>query len=206
MITKERIKKAKAKLLREAKQINEHIALMKKLSESDFLDKNNGKKVNARFHAPMARAMGCEEKECDGKPWFPDTEFTFSYMPAPLIGSRDVPQLKMNVCEGWGKFEIPLICNVDNGYFLDAAKTREAWTKIMGLRKKWADDHALAASKVSMAAKAYNKIEAAAVKLAEKDLGTGPTGLEITVLCAFGGDIYDRINPFRWHEKNPEVK
>jgi hypothetical protein len=207
MITKERIEKTKAKLLREAKQINEHIALMKKLSESDFLDRNNGKKVNARFHAPMARAMGCEEKEYDGKPWFPNTEFTFSYMPAPLSGRSDVPQLKMKVCEGWGQFEIPLICDWDNGYLLDAAKTREAWEKVMELRQKWADHRAAAVTKVSAAAKAYNKIEAAAVKLAEVDLqGAGPDGFEITVLCAFGGDIYDRINPFRWHEQNAEVK
>lgn len=205
MITKERIKKAKAKLLREAKQINEHIALMKMLSESDFLDRNNGKIVNARLYAPMARAMGCEEKEYDGKPWFPDAEFEFGFAPAPLSG-RDVPQLRVAVCEGWGTFEIPLICDCDGRHLLDAEKTREAWTKIIGLRKEWADDRVLAASKVSMAAKAYNKIEAAAVKLAEKDLGTGPNGLEITVLCAFGGDIYDRINPFRWREKNPEVK
>lgn len=76
----------------------------------------------------------------------------------------------------------------------------------MELRQRWADHRAAAATKVSAAAKAYNKIEAAAVKLAEVDLGGGPDGFEITVLCAFGGDIYDRINPFRWHERNAEVK
>ena len=160
--------------------------------------------MNARLYVPMARAMGCEEKEYEGKPWFPGAKFEFGYAPAPLIG-RDVPQLRMNVCEGWGTFEIPLICDCDGRHLLDAEKTREAWAKVMGLRKKWAEERVLAAGKVSMAAKAYNKIEAAAVKLAEKDLGTGPTGLEITVLCAFGGDIYDRVNSFRWHELKPEV-
>jgi len=205
MITKERIEKAKAKLLREAKQINEHIEAMKRLSESDFLDRNSGKIVNARLYAPMARAMGCEEKEYDGKPWFPGAKFEFGYAPAPLSG-KDVPQLQMDVCEGWCKFEIPLMCDGGGRHLLDAEKTREAWAKVMGLRKKWAEERVLAAGKVSMAAKAYNKIEAAAVKLAEKDLGTGPDGLAITVLCAFGGDIYDRVNPFRWYEQKPEVE
>ena len=204
MITKERIAKAKAKLEREAAQINDHIARVRAIADSGFLEKHAGKVVNGRFHALLARAYGCEEKVFDGKPWFPDTSFEHGYMPAPLTG-RGVPQLCVDVCKGWGSFEIPLVCDYNQGEKLNAKATREAWEKILELRQKWADKQAECAKLVAKAAAKYNKIEEAAVALV-KWLGDGPDGSEITTLCAFGGDIYDRVNPFRWHEKEKEVE
>lgn len=204
MITKERIAKTKAHLEREAEQINEHIAKVRAIADSGFLEKHDGKEVNGRFHALLARAYGCEEKEFDGKPWFPGTEFTFGYAPAPLTGSG-IPQLRMEVCKDWGKFEIPLMCRYERGNKLDAKATREAWDKILELRQKWATKQAECAKLVAKAAAKYNKIEKAAVELVEW-LGTGPDGSDITTLCAFGGDIYDRVNPFRWREQNKEVE
>ena len=205
MITKERIKRTKMHLLRQVEQIRDHIKRVQAISESDFLDRWNGKIVNRRIYVPMARAYGCEEMQLrSGGTIFPKASFTFEYMPAPLTG-KGVPQLQVNVCEGWGAFGIPLICNYDYDYKLDAKATREGWEKILELRQEWADERERASKLVSYAASEYNKIETKAVKLVDL-LGIGPKGLAITTLCAFGGDIYDRINPFRWHENKPEVE
>ena len=202
MIIKERIKKAKAHLLLEAKQIEDHIARVRKIAESDFLDKQEGKTVSGRLFEPMARAYGIEGEKSrlsGGKPYFPNASFGADYMPAPLTG-RDIPQLKIKVCQGWGDFGIPLICHKDSDR-LDAAATREAWEKILELRQKHADELKMAAKKVNEAARVYNKVEAMV-----KSFFIKVGGIEITTLCAFGGDIYDRLNPFRWHEDKPEVK
>ena len=207
MITKERIKRAKDHLLLEVKQIEEHIAKIREMAKGKFLDQWNGKVINRRIYAPMARLYGCEEKKLtNGETYFPNAKFTFHYMPAPLgPGRSDVPQLQVKVCEGWGDFEIPLICEWDGGYHLKAAETREAWEKIIELRQKWADNHKEAAARIAKSASVYNKIEKEVLKLMDF-LETGPDGLEITTLCAFGGDIYDRLNPFRWQEQKAEVK
>lgn len=207
MITKERIKKAKAHLLLEAKQIEDHIAKIRDMAKDKFLDQWNGKVVNRRIYAPMAKLYGCEEKKlANGETIFPNSIFTSGYMPAPLgPGRSDVPQMKVKVCEGWGDFEIPIICEWDGGYHLKAAETRDAWEKIIELRQKWADDRKNAASMVAKSASVYNKIEKEVLKLMDL-LRIGPNGLEITTLCAFGGDIYDRLNPFRWHEQKAEVE
>lgn len=202
MITEERIKKAEHKLIMEAKQIATHATLLQKFMESDFLDKQDGKIANARLLVPMARAMGCEESEYQGKPWFPNASFAFGYLPAPLHnGRKDNPQLKMHVCSGWGDFEVPLICEYRNGYRIDGTATRAAWAKIIELRRSWAADQERAASKLKKAAAGYNKIEKEAVSLLES-LGCD----KIHTLRAFGGDIYDRLNPFRWHEQKAEVE
>ena len=207
MITKERIKKAKAHLLLEAKQIEEHIAKIRNMAKDKFLFQWNGKVVNKRIFAPMARLYGCEEKTLpNGETYFPNAKFTFHYMPAPLSpGRSDVPQMQVKVCEGWGDFEIPLICEWDGSYRLKSIETIAAWEKIIELRQKWADKHKEAAARIAKSASVYNKIEKEAVKLIDF-LETGPDGLEITTLCAFGGDIYKRLNAFRWPEQDPEVK
>ena len=204
MITKERAAKAKKKLLTEVEQIEDHIAKMKAVMSSSFLDSWNGKLINARVHVPFARAMKCEEKERNGKPWFPNADFGFDYMPAPLRG-KGVPQLKIDVCKDWGTFDVPLVCDYDHGYKMNAAETKKAWEQIIELRQSWADERKEAATKIAMAASAYNKIEAQVLKLF-KNIGNEAANLDITVLRAFGGDIYVRLNKFRWLEQEPEVE
>lgn len=208
MITKERIKKAKDYLMKVAGQIEDHIARVRKIAESDFLDKQEGKTVSRRLFEPMARAYGIEGEKSrlsGGELYFPNATFSYDYMPAPLTG-RDVPQLKIKVCQGWGAFGIPLICHKDSDR-LDAAATREAWEKILELCQKHADERKRAAKKVDKAAQIYNKVEAMVKPFLEEELGGNKVdGIAITTLNAFGGDIYDRLNVFRWHEEKPEVK
>lgn len=202
MITKERIKKAKAHLLLEAKQIEDHIARVRKMSEGDFLDKQEGKTVSRRLLDPMAKAYGIEGEKSrltSGETFYPNARFCADYAPAPLTGSG-VYQLQITVCQGWGAFGIPLICHIGSDR-LDAAATREAWEKILELRQKHADERKMAAEKVDKAARIYNKVEKMVKTLLEDEL----VDIEITTLCAFGGDIYERLNPFRWSEDKPEV-
>ena len=60
-----------------------------------------------------------------------------------------------------------------------------------------------AAGCIDWAAKEYNELHARARRFLgelEKRLDGAVINPEIKILCAFGGDVYDRVNPFRWHE------
>ena len=173
MITKERAEKAKKKLIGEAEAVEDFCKRVESIAESGFLDKWNGKLVNRRIYAPLARAYGLEEKTLsDGETFFEDGSFKFDYMPPPLYGSN-VPQLKVEVCKGWGAFGIPLC--VDENCKLDATKTREAWMQINELHMKHAQENRDAAELVDQSAELYNKVEGMVVPFLEKTLrGVGP--------------------------------
>lgn len=202
MITKERIKKAKNHLLIQAKQIEEHIEKIRKMSKDKFLDKWDGKVVDKRIYVPIARLYRCTEMKGKTGPLFPDTSFCLDHLPAPLGPGIKMPQLKIKVCLGWGDFGIPLICEWDGNYKLNAMKTRDAWEKIIEHRKSWANKLRKATTKVSKAASTYNKVEREVVKLFDY-IGTRD-GLEVTTLFSFKGDIYKRLDPFRWQESSLE--
>lgn len=209
MITKERAERAKSKLLENASKINQHIAKVREIMESNFLAKWNGKAVNIRVGRDLAARYGLEEiKYRDGSTSFEGGKWGIDYLPAPLHNRGYV--LNIEVCKGWGDFGIPIFVNESNilqarGDRFNAEKTKEAWEQVLTLMQEWADKEAEAASYIEIAANKYNEIEKSAVGLVKAVKGSGRLGLEITVLSAFGGDIYKRINPFRWTEHEPEV-
>lgn len=209
MITKERMERAKGKLLGNAEKINQHIAKVRGIMESDFLAKWNGKAVTIRVARDLATRYGLEEiRYRDGSTAFKDASWGIDYTPPPLYGRGYV--LNIAVCKGWGDFGIPIFVNESNvlqarGDRFNAEATKDAWRQVLALMQDWADKETEAAGYIEMAAKKYNEIERAAVDLVKAVKGSGRLGLETTVLSAFGGDIYDRINPFRWNETKEEV-
>lgn len=210
MITKERTKRAKSKLLGNAEKINQHIAKVREIMEGDFLTKWNGKAVTIRVARDLAARYGLEEIQYrDGSTAFKGASWGIDYLPAPLRGRGYV--LNVEVCKGWGDFGIPIFVNESNilqarGDRCNAEATKDAWEQVLTLMKDWADKDTEAAGYIEMAAKKYNEVEKKAVELLNAVKGPDRLGFETTVLSAFGGDIYERINPFRWHENNPEVE
>jgi hypothetical protein len=209
MITKERAERAKSKLLENADKINRHIAKVREIMESDFLTKWNGKVVNIRVGRDLAARYGLEEiLLSDGSTLFENARWGIDYLPSPLYNRGYV--LQVEVCKGWGDFGIPIFVNESNilqarGDRFNAEATKDAWERVLTVMQDWADKEAEAAGYIEMAAKKYNEIEKAAVDLVNAVKSSDRLGLEITVLSAFGGDIYERINPFRWSEQHPEV-
>lgn len=205
MITDERKDKARQKLIGEADAIENHCDRLLSIMASDFLRKWNGKVVNRRIYAPLARKYGLQETILrNGEPWFRDVSFEMDYWPAPLSSNGGkVWQVKIEVCKGWGKFGVPLA--TDNNGRLDSAETIVAWNKIIDLCRKWAFERRGAAEMVYRVAIVYNEIEKKVLEFFETEFVGGNLGRETTVLCSFGGDIYDRLNAFRWKERNPEV-
>ena len=209
MITKERAERAKSKLLGNAEKINRHIAKVREIMKSDFLAKWNGKAVSIRVARDLAARYGVEAIQYrDGSTAFKDASWGIDYLPSPLPGRGYV--LNVAVCKGWGDFGIPISVNEGNilqakGDRFNAEATKDAWVQVLTLMQGWADKEMEAAGYIEMAAKKYNEVEKAAVDLVNALKGSGRLGLEIAVLGAFGGDIYERINPFRWSEHNPEV-
>lgn len=204
MITKERAERAKSKLLENASQINQHIAKVREIMESNFLTKWNGKAVNIRVGRDLAARYGLEEiKYRDGSTSFKGGKWGIDYLPAPLHNRGYV--LNVEVCKGWGDFGIPIFVNESNilqarGDRFNAEATKDAWEQVLTLMQSWADKETEAAGYIEMAANKYNEVEKTAVDLVNAIKGSGRLGLENTVLCAFGGEIYERINPFRWIE------
>lgn len=209
MITKERAERAKSKLLDNADKINKHIAKVREIMESDFLTKWNGKAVNIRVGRDLAARYGLEEIHYrDGSTSFKGGMWGIDYLPAPLHNRGYV--LNVEICKGWGDFGIPIFVNESNilqtrGDRFNAEATKDAWEKVLTLMQSWADKETEAAGYIEIAANKYNEVEKTAVDLVNTIKGSGRLGLEITILSAFGGDIYDRINPFRWDEHRPEV-
>jgi hypothetical protein len=209
MITKERAERAKSKLLETADKINKHIAKVREIMESDFLTKWNGKAVSIRVGRDLAARYGLEEIRCrDGSTSFKGGRWGIDYLPPPLHNRGYA--LHVNVCNEWGEFSIPIFVNENNilqarGDRCNSEETKNAWEQVLTVMQGWADKHAEAADYIEMAAKKYNEIEQSAVDLMNKLKGSSILGLEITTLSAFGGDIYERLNPFRWDEKNREA-
>lgn len=208
MITNERIETARAKLEGEAAAIRKHCDKLREIAAGPLLDNQEGKQVNARLLPKFAEAYGIGKGETwNGKIYYPGARWSDEYC-APLNCGRVPCFVVEQVCKGWGIFPVPVICrDVDR---LDAAATREAWGKVIELRLNWAKQHETAARLLERSAEIYNKIEREACALVSwledegKKANAGTWSPEITTLCAFGGDIYDRLNPFRWHEQKPE--
>lgn len=206
-ITPERIERARAKLLGEAAAIRQHCEKVREIAAGPLLDKQDGKTANARLYPLFAEAYGCEKAEnWQGKTYYPGARWSMEYC-APLNCGQVPCFVLEGVCKGWGIFPLPLICR--DGDRLDAKATREAWEKVIELRAKWVLERETAAKMLDRAAEVYNRVEREVMELcawmeAEAEKVPEFYNPEITTLCAFGGDIYDRLNPFRWHEQKPE--
>jgi len=200
MITNVRIEEAERSLRKDEALIRAHVEKIRAIAQSGFLEKWNGKKVSRKVLNELARMYGSEEIKYNGKTLFRDAETTWSYCSVPGYGTP-VPQVKVFVCEGWSYFDIPLIGEIDGSgriYIMSEEKTREVWDRIIERRIELADREAEASKLVRSAAAGYNRIERLAVSLADK---LDAKDLKAKVLCAFGGEICDRIIAFTRKEK-----
>jgi len=194
-ITPERVTWAKTTLLANAEEHEQKAARYITEKALNVLKAADGKIITRRLFDKLAAAWGVEKTE------------------NPFGGYR-YPGLT------WGdeksyfgrKFEIEIAGKsgyryclelVHDGGALDAVRTVAKWTEEAERWRTWARENRACAGCIEFAAAEYNAIHAHARKLMEAlhgRLGKEIINPEISVLCAFGGDIYDRLNPFRWHE------
>ena len=195
-ITEERARFAAEKLLTSAAALETNAERYAKSEAARaVLRRFDGKKVTRRLFDALAAAWGAERIEhtwggghsFKGLEW--KNEETWERVAAVEIDSaaswRQVLDLK------------------GDGGELDAAATVSEWDKCAAQWVAWARGDRAAAGCIDWAAKEYNELLARArqfLEEIEKRIGDDVINPQIKVLCAFGGDVYDRVNPFRWHE------
>lgn len=198
-ITPERIERTRAKLLRNAEIMETNAAKYAECGGAlAVLKKSDGKKITRRLFDSLAVAWGAERIESQwggghywrGLEWEDDT----------LISRHFNVIIKAEKC-GW-RMELPI--KHDGAHNLDADTTIAEWGKLAAQWREWARGNRAAAGCVDFAAAEYNAIwaraRAALAEIEKRCKWSGLVSAEITVLCAFEGDVYDRLNPFRWHE------
>lgn len=195
-ITSERVTRAKSKLLNAAAAMESNATKYAECPAARaVLEKANGKKITRRLYDALAKAWGAERVETRwsghywrGLEWSDETFLSRHF------------HVKIDTNCGFRQ-ELPL---KHDGCLLNSAATIAEWDKLAAQWREWARGKRAAAECVEFAAAEYNAIWARArAACAEIEKQCRPSGLinpEITVLCAFGGDIYDRLNAFRWHE------
>ncbi len=197
-ITPERTVRTKAELLRNAEIMEGNAAKYAECLEArEVLKKADGKKITRRLYDKLCAAFGAEriDYQWGGHGWrgFTWKDETFIDRHFSIKAPND----------GCGYlFDMPI--KGDSCDCLDAAATVAEWDKLAEQWRGWARGNRAAAECVEFAASEYNAIwaraRAACAELERRCKDSGLINAEITILCAFDGDIYDRINPFRWHE------
>ena len=197
-ITEERTQAAKNKLLKSAEILETNAArYLESEAARAVIRKADGKKVTRRLYDALALAWGVEKIESqwgghywDGLSWKNDQTW------------ERAAEIEIDTEAGWRQ---RVLVKGESGE-CDAAATLAEWDKEAASWRKWARGERAAAGCVEFAAAGYNEIAKQARALLDeiaRRLDGEVTGSpEITVLCSFSGDVYDRINPFRWHEQN----
>lgn len=195
MITKNRIEKAFAALANESETLRAHVRAVESILAGNVLDRQNGKTISARLKGVIAKAYGIEaERLTNGEIYFPGV----AYRPGRYQGEPAHVEIKIPLA-GWGNYDLELV--PDTNGRLDAAATRAAWLAHCERVETWAANRDRARAHLRSAAAVYNEIEGKARELFQL-LGNGPHGCDITTLCAFRGQIYERLNAFRWNERD----
>ena len=199
LITTERTQAAKNKLLKSAEILETNAArYLESEAARAVIRKADGKKITRRLYDALALAWGVEKIESqwgghywDGLSWKNDQTW------------ERAAEIEIDTEAGWRQ---RVLLKGGEGGECDAAATLAEWDKEAARWRKWARGERAAAGCVEFAAAGYNEIAKQARALLDeiaRRLDGEVTGNpEITVLCAFSGDVYDRINPFRWHEQN----
>ena len=195
-ITEERARAAAEKLLASAVALETNAERYAKSEAARaVLRRFDGKKVTRRLFDALAVAWGAERIEHTwggghsfrGLEWKGDE--TWEHVAAVEIESAASWRQTLDIKGDGGE--------------LDAAATVAAWDACAAQWVAWARGDRAAAGCIDWAAKEYNELHARARQFLgelEKRLEGAVINPEIKVLCAFGGDVYDRVNPFRWHE------
>lgn len=196
-ITPERTAKAAAELLHHAEIMERNAAKYAECPAARVvLEKANGKKITRRLYDALAKAWGAERvKNIWGDHFWRGLEWENE----TLISRHVCVKIKTGC--GWRQ-DLPI--KFDACEDLDAAATIAEWNRLAAQWRELARGNRAAAECVEFAAAEYNAIwaraRAACAEIAKRCGASGLTSPEITVLCAFGGDVYDRLNSFRWHE------
>lgn len=195
-ITPERVTWAKAMLLANAEEHEQKAARYITEKALDVLKAADGKTITRRLFDKLAAAWGVEKA-------------------ANMWGGFHYPGLRWSDEKSYfgRKYKIEIESTsgylyrlelIHDGGTLDAGRTVAKWTEEAERWRKWARENRACADCIEFAAAEYNAIHAHARKLMEalhgRLDGEGIINPEISVLCAFKGDIYDRLNPFRWYE------
>jgi len=196
-ITTERAQRAKSKLLRNAETMEGNASRYAECKAARIvLEKANGKKITRRLYDALAKAFGAERTN---DPWGGYSWRELEWSDETFVTRHFSIKIKTEC--GWRQ-ELPLVH--DGAHNLDAMATIEEWGKLAKQWREWARGSRAAADCVEFAASEYNAIwTRARAVLAEIERRCKEAGLispEITVLCAFNGDVYDRLNVFRWYE------
>ena len=195
MITKNRIEKAFSALANESETLRAHVRAVESILAGNVLDRQNGKTISARLKGVVAAAYGIEaERLTNGETYYPGV----NYRPGRYYGEPAHVEITTPLA-GWGSYDLELVPDADGR--LDAAATRAAWLKHCELVKSWAAHRDRARAHLQSAAAVYNEIEGKARELFRL-LGDGPNGCITTTLTAFRGQIHERLNAFRWNERD----
>lgn len=196
MITANRIEKAKANLAHQIEELRGHVTKVRAMIDCGLLEKLDGKHVNARLVGVIAPAYGLKaETLWDGKTAY----LEMTYSPARFYNEPSKVEIKIPL-EGWGDYELP-ICKKPDTEKCDAEATRAEWVRRCEAVTAWAEERERALACIDEVARAYNEIEEKARALIAS-LEDGSINAEITTLCAFKGEVYKRLNAFRWNESD----